>query len=72
MKLTLKGEIFVQQGRWAHRLYLLKDRLQHQGMFPTLVIYYHRIRSMLFSRYTFGRWGFPSIMTDTIKNNYSV
>lgn len=25
-------------------------------MFPTLVIYYHRIRSMLFSRYTFGRW----------------
>lgn len=46
----------MQQGRWAHRLYLLKDRLQHQGMFPTLVIYYHRIRSMLFSRYTFGRW----------------
>lgn len=41
----------MQQGRWAHRLYLLKDRLQHQGMFPTLVIYYHRIRSMLFSRY---------------------
>lgn len=45
----------MQQGKWAHRGVLLKERLQQQGMFYTLSFYWQRIRNMLFSRCIFGR-----------------
>ena len=45
----------MQQGKWAHRVVLLKERLQNQGIFCTLSFYWQRIRNMLFSRCVFGR-----------------
>lgn len=45
----------MQQGKWAHRVVLLKERLQNQGIFFTLLFCWQRIRNMLFSHCVFGR-----------------